>query len=289
MSSILLNYKIKFEGKDADRHLLEAYPTAHTLEGLTWALALTLHFGITGQVRGRGDLSKSAKIFISPPKRGSVINDLNILVQQNPFLVATVGAYTVNAVSPYINGLLKYAFNHALGIGGGFSHGVKKKLSSLNQNDLEKLVERIEPPLTRAHTVIGKTADTVSFKSKRTEIAKLDLSTKAYLEAKRTDAFETIDTNVTSFNVLTGNGRMYDPESGETAAFSLSSSIQDGTKNTLILSMDQFASSRQGNVRIVVQRVETIERRLKKFIVSSAQEIPRADWIDGTDPLRALR
>src|SRR6056300_871362 len=115
MSSILLNYKIKFEGKDADRHLLEAYPTAHTLEGLTWALALTLHFGITGQVRGRGDLSKSAKIFISPPKRGSVINDLNILVQQNPFLVATVGAYTVNTVSPHINGLLKYAFNHALG------------------------------------------------------------------------------------------------------------------------------------------------------------------------------
>ena len=159
MTSLQLNYKIKFDGKDADRHRLEAYPAAHSLEGLTWALALTLHFGVTGEVRGRGDLSRSAKIYISPPRRGSVINELNIFVQENPFLVASAGAYTVNTVSPFINGLIRYAFNHALGIGGDFTHGVRRKLSGLDQDRLEKLVERIEPPLTRAHSVIGKTAD----------------------------------------------------------------------------------------------------------------------------------
>ncbi len=287
--TINLKYKIKFDGGDADQHRLEAYPAAQSLEGLTWALGLTLHFGVTGDVRGRGNLSRSAKIFISPPRRGSVLNDLNILVQENPFLVATVGAYTVGTVTPYINGLLKYTFKQALGEGGEFPTGAKRLLRKLNGDDLDKLVTRIEPPLTRAHAVIGKTADKITFKSKRTDIAELNHDTKAYLDAKLTDAFETIDTNVTSFNVLTGNGRLYDPETEGTAAFSLSSSPREGTKSTMIASMEQFASGRRGTIRFVVQRVETVEHRLKKFVVASAEEIPSSDWVDGIDPMRVAR
>ncbi len=286
---INLKYKIKFDGGDADQHRLEAYPAAQSLEGLTWALGLTLHFGVTGDVRGRGNLSRSAKIFISPPRRGSVLNELNILVQENPFLVATVGAYAVGTVTPYINGLIKYTFNQALGEGGEFPTGAKRLLRKLNGDDLDKLVTRIEPPLTRAHAVIGKTADTITFKSKRTDIAELNHDTKAYLDAKLTDAFETIDTNVTSFNVLTGNGRLYDHETEGTAAFSLSSSPREGTKSTIIASMEQFASGRKGTIRVVVQRVETVEHRLKKFVVASAEEIPPSDWIDGIDPMRVAR
>lgn len=286
---INLKYKIKFDGGDADQHRLEAYPAAQSLEGLTWALGLTLHFGVTGDVRGRGNLSRSAKIFISPPRRGSVLNELNILVQENPFLVATVGAYAVGTVTPYINGLIKYTFNQALGEGGEFPTGAKRLLRKLNGDDLDKLVTRIEPPLTRAHAVIGKTADTITFKSKRTDIAELNHDTKAYLDAKLTDAFETIDTNVTSFNVLTGNGRLYDHETEGTAAFSLSSSPREGTKSTMIASMEQFASGRKGTIRVVVQRVETVEHRLKKFVVASAEEIPPSDWVDGIDPMRVAR
>ena len=287
--SIILNYKIKFDGGDADQHRLEAYPAAQTLEGLTWALALTLHFGVTGDVRGRGDLSRSAKIYISPPRRGSVLNDLNIIVRENPFLVATAGAYAVGTVTPYINGLIKYVFNQALGEGGDFPTGAKRLLRRLDGDDLDRLVTRIEPPLTRAHAVIGKTADTICFKSKRTDIAILNHRSKAYLDAELSDAFEIIDTNVTSFNVLTGNGRLYDHETEGTAAFSLSSSPRGGTKSTMISSMEQFASGRQGTIRVVVQRVETVESRLRKFVVSSAEEIPSTDWVDGVDPMRAAR
>jgi len=286
---IRINYKVKFDGGDADQHRLEAYPAAQTLEGLTWALALTLHFGVTGDVRGRGNLSRSARIYISPPRRGSVLNDLNIIVQNNPFLVATAGAYAVTTVTPYVNGLIKYVFNQALGEGGEFPTGAKRILRRLNGDDLDKLVTRIEPPLTRAHSVIGKTADTICLKSKKTDLAILNTQTKAYLEAKLTDAFETIDTNVTSFNVLTGNGRLFDPETGGTAAFSLSSSPHEGTKSTMIASMDQFASGRCGTIRIIVQRVETVEHRLRKFVVSLAEEIPLQDWVDGVDPMRAAR
>lgn len=287
--TISLKYKIKFDGIDADQHRLEAYPAAQSLEGLIWALALTLHFGVTGDIRARGDLPRSARIYISPPRRGSVINELNIIVNNNPFLVMTVGAYAVTTVTPYVNGLFKYVFNQALGEGGEFPTGAKKFLRKINGDDLDKLITRIEPPLTRAHSVIGKTANTICLKSKRTDLAILNSNTKDYLEAKVTDAFETIHSNVTSFNVLTGNGRLYDSEAGGTAAFSLSSSPRDGTKNTIISSMDQFASGRQGVIKIVVQRVETIDHRLKKFIISSAEKISPQDWVDGIDPMTAAR
>ncbi|WP_300425368.1 hypothetical protein [uncultured Hyphomonas sp.] len=287
--SFALDYRIVFEGGDADRNMLEAYPAAHTLEGLTWALSLTLHFGVTGELRGRGDLSSSAKIFVLPARRGSFINDLNILIQENPFLVVTVGAYAMNTVTPYINGLIKFTFSKALGLDSSFPPGAKRSLRKLDDEKLDKLVERIEPPLTRAHAVIGKTANFVSFKSKRTELATLDAHTKAYLEAKRSDTFEVIDTNITSFNLLTGNGRLYDPEAETTAAFTLSTTPAKGTKNILIQSMEQYSLGRQGQIRIVVQRVETVEHRLKKFIITSAEEIPRSDWLNGSDPLRSRR
>ena len=112
---------------------------------------------------------------------------------------------------------------------------------------------------------------------------------KAYLEAKRSDTFEVIDTNITSFNLLTGNGRLYDPEAETTAAFTLSTTPAKGTKNILIQSMEQYSLGRQGQIRIVVQRVETVEHRLKKFIITSAEEIPRSDWLNGSDPLRSRR
>jgi hypothetical protein len=284
-----LNYKIIFRGGDADDNRIEAYPAAQSLEGLMWALSLTLHFGITGDIRGRGDLSRSAKVYISPPKRGSVLYDLNILVQENAFLSVVVGGYAVNTIAPYLNGLISYTFNQALGEGGDEPSGARRFLKKLNGEKVDKLIKRIEPPLTRAHTAIGKTVETIEFKSKRTELAVLDIHTKAYLEAKLSDDFETVDTNVTSFNLLSGNGRIFDPDTKETAAFSVRSNAHHGTESTIIGSMEQYALGRRGTIRIVLQRVETVEGRLKKFVISSAQEIPHSDWIGGSDPMRSRR
>lgn len=286
---IELEYKIKFEGGDADRHVLEAYPAAQTLEGLTWALAVTVNFAVTGEIRHKGDLSRSAKMFIHPPRRGSVINDLNILVQQHPFLVATVGGYAVNTITPFINGVVGYAFRQAMGYGDGFLHGSKKYLKGFDENRLDKLVTRIEPPLTRAHAVIGKTADQVILRNKRTDLATFDYETKAFMEARISDRFETLDTNITSLNVLTGNGRLYDPVTQVTAPFSLNTNTPKATRKTVILSMDQFSMGRNGTIRLTVQRVETLEKRLKKYVISSAEEIPQVDWINGGDPLRSAR
>lgn len=91
---ILITYKLKFEGGDADRHQLEAYPAAQSLEGIIWALSITLNYGVTGKIRQRGDLSGACKVYISPPKRGSVLYGLTILIQDNQFIAGLIGGWS---------------------------------------------------------------------------------------------------------------------------------------------------------------------------------------------------
>ena len=284
-----LRFQAKFEGRDADNNRLEAYPTAQSLEGLSWALAVTLHYGVTGDLRARGDLSRSAKIYFSPSRRGSFVQDIFIEIQQNPWLLGIVGGYAANTVTPYINGLIGYTFNQTIGAAKVIPRGAAKFIRKLNGDDLDELAVRIEPPLTRAHTAIGKTAETVTFKSRRTPLVLMNPITKGYLEARLTDEFETIDTNVTSFNLLTGNGRLYFLETEGTVPFSVHSTIGGDSRNALIRSMEHYSLGHEGKVRITAQRFETSDERIKKFVITSAEEVPQADWVQGRDPLRSRR
>lgn len=286
---ILITYKLKFEGGDADRHQLEAYPAAQSLEGIIWALSITLNYGVTGKIRQRGDLSRACQVYISPPKRGSVLYELTILIQENPFIAGVIGGWAANTATPYVNGLIGYVFKSALGVASVIPARATKYFKKLSEDDLQKVVHRIEPPLTRGHAAIGKTATTISLRAKNTDLVLMDAGTKSYLEARLKDDFYYLDANVTSFNVLTGNGRLYHPDEDSTVAFSLSADPFAGTKNILIESMQQYSAGRCGIVRMTTQRVETKEGRLKKLIVASAEEIPQSDWEDGVDPLRSKR
>jgi hypothetical protein len=289
LSVIEIKQKISFNGGDADNHRVDAYAAAHSLEGLVWALTLTTHFGVTGKVRQRGDLSSSVKIFLSPPKRGSVINELNILVQEHPFISLVVGGYTVNTVTPYINSLITYSFKSTLNGVRQIPFGAKRFFKHLKDDDVDKLIDRIEPPLTRAHSAIGKSVDSMSLTYRRKKLATLDLESKVFLETRAREDFQTIETNITSFNVLTGNGRLYHPDEGATVPFSLSGSSLSGSQEVLTTSMNQYSMGRRGVVKLTAQRVETLEGRLKQLIVSSAEEIPPVDWDNGIDPMRSLR
>lgn len=286
---IIIKQRIIFEGKDADAHRLEAYPAAQSLEGLIWALTIATNFGVSGKVRQRGDLSSSVKIFISPPRRGSLLYDLNLIVQENPFICLVAGGWAVNTVTPFINSLISYSFNSVVSGTRSVPTVAKKFFKKINDDDLEKLLNRIEPPLTRAHAVIGKTAGTIKLNASRTELVELNPETKSYLEARARDEFQTIETNATSFNVLTRNGRLYDPVSAQTVPFTLTNNAMSGSSDVITNSMRQYAQGREGTIRITAQRVETLEGRLKQLRISSAELIPKADWVDEIDPLTVRR
>lgn len=292
MVDVNIPYKVIFTGLDADGNELEAYAASKSLEGLTWALSTTINFSVTGKYKSRGDMSKSARIYMSPARPGSFIVAMNAWVVANPFLATVTLGVAVSVVAPYINKTIEYAFGKALGNISDIPDGFKKyynRLSKDERNELDTLIQRIEPPLSRAHTVIGQTATEVAFKSKRVELFKMDEVTKEYIEAKPLDAPEMMVTNITAYNVVSRNGRMYDPVNGSTAAFTLIKSPLKGTANTITTSLDQYQAGRKGLVKVTADRVQTESGRLKKFIVSAAEEIAVQDWQNGQDPLRSVR
>ncbi len=120
-------------------------------------------------------------------------------------------------------------------------------------------------------------------------VVSLNEETKENLKAKPAGAYDTLATNVTSFNILTGNGRLYSPELEATVPFALNKNYRHGTTTALIQSMEQYSLGRAGTIRIVGERVETPSGRLVKYLVGSAEEIPASDWEDGVDPLRQRR
>jgi hypothetical protein len=285
-------YKIIFTGLDADGNELEAYAASKSLEGLTWALSTTINFSVTGKYKSRGDMSKSARIYMSPARQGSFIVSMNAWVVANPFLATVVLGGAVSVVAPYVNKTIEYAFGKALGNISDIPDGFKKyfnRLSKDERNELETLIQRIEPPLSRAHMVIGQTATEVVFKSKRTELFKMDETTKEYIEAKPLGDPKVMVTNITAYNVVSRNGRMFDPVNRSTAAFTLIKSPLKGTANTITTSLDQYQAGRKGLVKVTADRVQTESGRLKKFIVTAAEEIAVQDWKNGQDPLRSVR
>ncbi|SIO29038.1 hypothetical protein [Vannielia litorea] len=284
--AILIKQRLKFSGGDADNHKVDAYAAAQSLEGIVWALTIITHYGVSGKLRQRGDLSSSVRIFITPPKRGSVFYGLEVWIQENAFLAGMVGGYAVNTVTPFINGLVSYVLNASLTGIRQIPHGAKKYIGRLKDDEVDDLIARVEPPLTRAHAAIGKSVDLLQLTYRTKDLATLDLDSKRYLEARAREDFQTIDTNITSFNVLTGNGRLYHPDEKQTVPFSLSPQAMLGTPQVLTLSMSQYASGNRGVIRLTAQRVQNIDGRLKQLIVSAASEVPQSDWDAGQNPLR---
>jgi hypothetical protein len=292
MADIEISYKVIFDGLDADGSKLEAYAASKSLEGLTWALSTTINFAATGKYKSRGDMSKSAKIYMMPARQGSFIVAMNAWVVANPFLTTVALGGAVSVVAPYVNKTIEYVFGKALGTISEIPDGFRKyynRLSKEERNELDTLVQRIEPPLSRAHSVIGHTANEVVFKSKRIDLFKMDHVTKEYIEARPLNSPEILFTNVTAYNVVSWNGRMFDPVQGNTAAFTLVKSPLKGTAKVVTTSLDQYQAGRKGMVKVTVDRVQTESGRLKKFLVTAAEEIAPQDWENGQDPLRSIR
>lgn len=292
MADIEIPYKVIFTGRDADGNELEAYSASKSLEGLIWALSTTINFSATGKYKSRGDMSKSVKIYMSPARQGSFIVAMNAWIVANPFYATVALGGAVSVIAPYVNKTIEYAFGKALGNIYDIPDGFKKyynRFSKEERTQLDTLIQKIEPPLSRAHTVIGQTASEVTFKSKRTDLFKMDQATKEYIEAKPLNSPETILTNVTAYNVVSRNGRMYDPVSRATAAFTLTTNPLKGTANIITTSLDQYQAGRRGMVKVTADRVQTESGRLKKFLVTAAEEIAPQDWENGQDPLRSIR
>jgi hypothetical protein len=97
---IEIKFFIQYQGQDADNHLLPAHEGARSLEGMTWAFNLITNYAATGRIQKRGALDGRTRLYITPSRQGSLIQQvIAVLTEpQNLFLSSLVGTYTVNII-----------------------------------------------------------------------------------------------------------------------------------------------------------------------------------------------
>ncbi len=257
-------------------------------------MVLKLNYSLPNdrKLRTRGNLSSNFKLYTTPSKKGSYNHEILLEIIKDPITISIISAYAVNAATPHINNFIKYIFGRALGTVNEIPRGIKtiyKKLSKRQKTEIELLIQNIEPALTRGHSAVGITADQIEIKTKRTSVARLDIETKDYIEAKPSENYSIIDTNITAYNSLSANGRLYDPESGSIIPFSIEKGHHVGTRNAVAASLKSYEDGNYGTIKITACPVETNSGRLKKYLIRSAEEIHPSDWEDGKNPLTTKR
>lgn len=275
----ITTFRIEYEGGEANQNRLIAYDGTKSLEGFSWALTVVLNYAVTGNIRKQGDASSAVQIFLLPSKKGSFIVEVAVFLTQpnSPFLSSILGTVTVSAVTTLMGALIVKTFNAAVGRPSDEKIKGASYIRRMPAGDIDDLVVRIEPPLTRAHAAIGRSASSVRLLTKKTELAKFDSSTKAYLESDVEPDAVVLQTNVSAFNAVSNNGRLYDLELARTVPFTVKKPPFPGTKAVLSESLRNYTRGWPSDIRITARREISGDRRLKRYHISAAEPLPQGD------------
>ncbi|MGR3749601.1 DUF7946 domain-containing protein [Paracoccus sp. (in: a-proteobacteria)] len=274
-------FRLHYEGREADKNRLLAYDGVESIDGFSWALSVVLGYAVTGSIRRRGDPSAAIRLYLMPSKQGSYISDLAVYVTQpeNKFLTSILGTVTISALTTYLVAIVNRVFLSAVGKSAlGLEKGTRY-LRKLDSGDLEELSRRIEPPLTRAHAVVGRSADQITLASKRTPLLTFDESTKKYLESQIEVEPITIYSNVSAFNALWSTGRLYDRQVGRTVPFKIQDNALEGTGAAISESLMRYTKGWPAEIKIVARREVAGDNHIKRYHISAAEPIDPNDLI----------
>lgn len=271
-----IKYHLTFRGEEADYSRLPAHEGATSLEGMCWTISLISHYAATGKIRSRGELSPKIRVYISPPRQGSYATDIIAFITepQNLFLSSIVGSYVVATVGQVVNSLIVSSIKEVCGLAASLSKREENWLSKLPSGDREALVDRIEPSMRRAHTVIDEGAAILEIKKGRTPLLSLDSATKSYVNSDISGDNRTIEVSIGAFNANSGNGRLYIPEIGKTVPFFVPKGLDAKTYAALSYSLDRYVNRLGSNIEIDCTEILSIDERIKKLIIEAARKVP---------------
>lgn len=272
-----LKYRVIYEGGEADRNRLPAHEGATSIEGLTWTYSLLAHYAATGKIKARGALSPEIRVFLTPAKQGSYIYDIYLYVMQpeNLFITSIAGSYAVSTVGQVLNSLIGSSLTRVCGLAMNVLPSWDKKLDRLPSGDREALVDKIEPSMRRAHSVIDEGVSTLTIKKGYTPLLKMDIHTKSYVNADLLTDEISRQASVGAYNANTGNGSVYLPDIGKTVPFYAEKGLSDSTYAALSWSLDRYVNGAPSEIEIACRENVAIDGRTKRLLIKAAFKPPR--------------
>jgi hypothetical protein len=263
MANQELKYQIRFRyrGGAADDNLLDLYDGTKSIHGFARALQIAAHGFIHHDVIHHATALRGARLYLKPPQRGSFLNDIVIVITQNPIPSSMAAAAFYD--------FLKFSVGKAVG---KFCEPETPSVSRLNTSDepfFDELGEAMEGALLDGHRTIQSAGGTITMERPRSELLTFNQETLSWVRTRDENPVpEDIIGNITRYNVLSQNGRLYDYGLERTVPFKPNpNGIASDDSSLLTWSMDQLNNGFPGALNLSVKRIRSAQGNTKRYIL----------------------
>jgi hypothetical protein len=264
-----IQIKLSYNGGDADEHRLDMYDASVSLQGFARAIAITTHALLNdGEVKRKGNRAAGAKIYVSPPKKGSYEQILTLVVE-NPIAASVVAAAFWD--------MLKWTWTKTLDLAHEPETPTVKKISERVEPFLSDIEEVLESALEEAHRPI-KNNQKITIDVSRPRVGNVIRMNSETLKSVsiRTEEniVEGINGNVTKYNILSGIGRFYEDTKGHTVSFKMPEKSSEQMRKRVTWSMHHAQGGvGEGKIELHARRVVSAKGVLRRYLVEKVNII----------------
>ncbi|MBY7704251.1 hypothetical protein JIY74_28830 [Vibrio harveyi] len=260
-----IQIKLSYNGGDADLHRLDMYDASMSLHGFARAIAITTHALLNdGDVKRKGNRASGAKIYVSPPQKGSYEQILTLVIENKEAIGASVAAAA-------FWDMLKWTWSKTLDLVHEPETPTVKKLGERVEPFIGDMEEVLESALEEAHRPIKNCPNmTISVSRPRVgEVLRMNAETLKSVSIKTDDTLISgIVGNATKYNILSGIGRFYEDDKGHTVSFKIPDGASSSLRRKITWSM-HYAQDGQdgGKIELHARRVTSAKGVLKRYLV----------------------
>jgi len=259
-----LSLKLVYRGGQADKGRLDLYDGSDSLFGFAKALNITAHAFVNRDIVGRATATKGAELYLHPPRSGSFIEVIQAVVT-TPEYMAGVGT---GVISNAFYDFFKFALGRAAGV--AFSPKTPSVKQQLQRDEpfFDELADVLEGPLKEGHRTIETSGGTITLERPRSPLVIFDQETLEWVTTRdEGDRMERHTGNITRFNVISKNGRLYDRELKRTIPFKPHETLDDMSIRLLSRSLDETNNRMPGILEFNVRPVVSARGITKRYIL----------------------
>lgn len=261
---VSIPFRLRFVGKDADKHQAEAHAATTTLHGFTRAIQLVSYAYLNMEPVTRATALRGADVYFMTAKPGSMLFDFRLSVRRK------MNGVTLNPSIFY--DVVSSVLSRAVGKDRPPETSYVRKMDA-ETDILDAAAVTIEEALKEGHRVIGRTSDQIVFERPRAPLVYFDAETKRYIEESNTsNVAHRLEGHVTRFNTKTGNGRAYINQYNSIIPFSLRQEYPEANKKFITWSLHGSNIHRAKNLTFDLLTVTSSNGAIKRLLFSDSAQ-----------------
>jgi hypothetical protein len=251
---------------------ISAYDASQALYGIARSLSVATHYVLNGRVIKQAPSLVRAKVLVRPPQTGS----FEFIAPVVDFVSTPAGqvacGLTLAVAGNYLTDLTRLLYRRLTGQSENASSQETQKLIRERPGDLDALADSIEDDVVRIHRPIDGGAPVFNIYGGTINFGTFNQSTYDYAKTKILgDDEEDFLGNVASFNANSLNGRFWIEDEERTVGFNKDrhADLHSSERKLLAWSLNEYANSRPGRLRLTGIPLRSKQGRLKAIFVTS--------------------